>query len=83
MNNKFKTKAGRLTPYSFMCGYIEQIDKNNKRVTLWHEHNTYHVRAHDFSNNTRLVWDTYKTLTEARNGYSKAKKQFIRGQKNE
>jgi hypothetical protein len=67
----FRTPAGRLTPYAFACGYIEQEERNNVRVTLWQEASTWHVRAHDFAAGARVFWDVYETLSEARKRYDK------------
>ncbi len=73
----FKTKAGRLTPYALACGYIEQLDFNHRRVTLWLEHCVYHVRSHDFQSNQRLSWETFESLTLARKEYDKIKRGLL------
>ena len=72
----FKTKAGRVTPYALACGYIEQFEANGKRVTLWAEHGSLHVRAHDFKNHNRIFWDCPDTLTQARKRFDVAKREI-------
>lgn len=73
---KFRTKSGRLTPYAFACGYIEQRDlpgANDRRVTLWREGGPlYQVRANDFTKGERMFWDSFETLTAARKRYDRA-----------
>lgn len=65
--SKFKTNKGRLTPYAFACGYIEQKETNNVRVTLWHEGGPYyHVRAHDYNVHARIFWLSFARLIDAR-----------------
>jgi hypothetical protein len=66
---KFKTKAGRLTPYSFHCGYIEKYDGDKFHCELYHDC-IYHVRL--IPNGTKWTeWKTFETLTEARKQYAK------------
>ena len=69
MNNRFKTKANRLTPYALSCGYLEVAEYNGIRVTLCAESVGYHVKAFDHVNLVRVFWDTFTTLTEARKKY--------------
>lgn len=68
----FRTKAGRLTPWAFACGYLEQVDRDGRRITLWAEGDCYHVRAHDFDTHTRLFWRSYERLTEARADFDRS-----------
>jgi hypothetical protein len=71
MRPRFKTKAGRLTPYAFACGYLERRPlASGADVTLWGEHGCYHVRAH--GPDGRIFWDSFHTLTEARKRYANA-----------
>ena len=71
--DKFKTKAGRLTPYALACGYLEQFERDGNQVTLWHEGGPcFHVRQHDFKNHERVFWDSFPTLGAARRRYDKA-----------
>ena len=71
-NPKFYTKNGQLTRYGLACGYIERHESNSQRVTLWLEHNAWHVLAHDFLHG-RLFWESHPTLTEARRLFSKTR----------
>lgn len=56
----FYTGKGDLTPYSFLCGYIEQ----RGRMSLSKEHGIYHVKG--FDQNEKHVHESYDTLYEAR-----------------
>lgn len=73
----FKTSTGRCTPYALACGYIEQFEANEKRVTLWSEHGTLHVRAHDFKAHKRIFWDCPETLAQARKRFDSAKREIL------
>lgn len=67
--DRFKTAAGRLTPYALACGYIETRKLAfyaDATVTFWHEHGALHVRAHDRENGKRLFWATPETVSQAR-----------------
>jgi hypothetical protein len=67
MDNKFRNKKGRLTPYAFACGYVEQKDLNGVQITLWNEGGPcYHVRAHDFNTHERVFWESFPRLSDAR-----------------
>ena len=71
--DKFRTKAGRLTPYALACGYIEQHEAADIRTTLWHEGGiVYHVRQHDFNKGERVFWECFERLTDARRCYDNA-----------
>jgi len=76
---KFRTKTGRLTAYSFACGYIEQKAKGELETTIWHEHGTYHVRQHDHNPKTwgRRFWECFDTLAQARNCFNRAAGRLI------
>ena len=65
---KFKTARGRLTPYSFACGYIERKGTGDNRACLEQEHGVYHVKG--FKNGVRF-WETFDTLTQARKFYDR------------
>ena len=60
---KFRTKTGRLTAYSFACGYVERMGEGDNRKCLEQEHGVYHVKG--FKNGIRF-WETFETLTDAR-----------------
>ena len=61
---KFRTKAGKLTRYSFACGYIEtkEID-NETRGTISLEPNGYHVKG--FKNGVHF-WEIFERVKDAR-----------------
>ena len=72
MTDKFRTKAGRLTPYALACGYIERKETETLRLDLWHEGACFHVRANDTT--ARLLWECFDTLTQARKFYDFSRK---------
>ncbi len=79
---RFRTGAGRLTPYALACGYLEQRqcelrtgDLTEKvEITLWQESpgvRSYHVRANALTPDgkavdRRLFWLTYPLINDAR-----------------
>jgi hypothetical protein len=71
--SELKTK-GRLTAYAFACGYLEQTERKSRRVQLYHEHGTYHVRGFDFAQHERICWECFDSLTQARRYYDKQAK---------
>ena len=75
MVDKFRTKRGDLTPYALACGYEQQQEINNIRVSLWGNGGpVYHVRAHDFNTHARVFWKSSLKLTECRQWY----KQYVK-----
>lgn len=77
MKPKFYNKKGQLTRYALACGYIERIDKNNIILELWTEGGPLiHVKAFDHNLKIRLFWESFETLTEARNFYDKKRKEI-------
>jgi len=69
MKNKFKTKAGLLTPYALHCGYIQTFGGDNGRVTLWHEGGPlYHVRGEN--------WESFEKLKDARKQFNLEKRKI-------
>jgi hypothetical protein len=68
---QIRNDKNQLTAYGFACGYIEELEYNNRRIQLWHEHGTYHVRAHDYNTHTRLFWECFDKLADARRYYNK------------
>lgn len=70
-SKEFYNKKSELTGYALACGYIEKIERNSVSLTLWKEHLYYHVRKHDHNTGTRLLWNSYLTLTETRKDYNK------------
>jgi hypothetical protein len=71
--DKFRTKAGRLTPYALACGYVERKSVDNVETTLWHEGGpVFHVRKHDFNVHSRIFWESFPKLSDARKCFDKA-----------
>jgi hypothetical protein len=78
---QFRTSTGRLTAYSFSCGYRERrsTDKdgygnNGLDTEIYHDGAVYHVRQHDRRTEAtkfRVVWKPYRTLAEARNLFNR------------
>lgn len=66
-----------LSRYNLCCGYVQVHEEKGIRLTMWHEHNTYHVRAHNHTEHVRLFWDVFETLTDARKRFSRAKKELF------
>ncbi len=77
-------KAGtlRLAYYEFLCGYAQRVETPDCTVsagislTLWMEHRTFHVRAHNFTTDERIFWDSFDTMTQANRRFFKAKKEL-------
>jgi hypothetical protein len=76
---RFYNAKGELTSYGLSCGYIQRHELNGINITLWKEHNCYHVRGHNHNTSNRLFWNSYSTLTPARKDYNKAIRLYIRG----
>ena len=61
-------KNGTPTAYGFACGYHAQRHPEGTHlvtVTIWKEHGVFHVRAHDFTDQRRLCWNTFRLVNEA------------------
>lgn len=56
----FYTGEGDLTPYAFLCGYVER----RASMTLEREHGFYHVKGLD--QDEKHVYKTFEQLSEAR-----------------
>jgi len=70
----FHNKDNSLTVYALRCGYIEEAEKDNIRITLEWDSCCYAIKAYNHNNHTRLAWDNADTVKEARKIY----KQLIR-----
>lgn len=72
---KFYNADGSLTRYGFACGYTENADNNGLHLSMWLEHNCWHVRLHSETTG-RVFWDTFDNnqLTQARKRYNDAKR---------
>lgn len=73
---RFYNADGSLTRYGLACGYIESTREGNSHLTIWLEHNCYHVRL--TNDNGRVFWDTFDSnqLTQARKRYNQAKREL-------
>ena len=58
----FYTKRGKLTRYSFACGYVEFNKDRTKNLSQ--EHHVYHVKG--FDSNDHPIWRSFDNLGEAR-----------------
>lgn len=71
----------RLTYYEFNCGYVQRVESNDCTLdsgislTLWKEHNKFHVRAHNYATG-RIFWDSFDTMTQANKRFFKAAKSL-------
>ena len=95
---KFKNADGTLTAYALRCGYCETlpchdvISAQQKHlddlgrevtVTLWHEHDHFHVRRSDWfllrnvHNLAAHAWDTCMTLSEARKRFDALQRGYL------
>lgn len=73
---KTHSKNGNPTAYGFACGYIQRQTKLTKETNarlltkeLYKEGGVYHVRQ--FNDSTRILWDSFHTLAEAKISYNK------------
>jgi hypothetical protein len=77
-----KTKNGFTSEYGFMCGYIETIQTEKTKLTMYYEHGIYHIQAYRndlkrlMTRNDCKIWNSYETLTEAKKEYKKLVKIF-------
>lgn len=60
----------KLSAQQLACGYVQLAEGNDYRLTMWMEHGTYHVRLHnhapDYRVAGRCMWESFRTMTEAR-----------------
>lgn len=75
---RMKNKDGQLSSYALLCGYVQKIEKNNRSLTLFMEHEHYHVIYFDHETGER-EWCTYEIneLTIARNTFKHFKKIYL------
>ena len=66
----------RITLFELACGGVRSQYVGRINITLWQEHGTYHVRAHDHGNSKRLWWDSYNKLGAADLSYEKHVKEL-------
>lgn len=75
------TTTGRISAYGFSCGYCERHTNNGKRIELYMDGNTYHVRMFDDWKSLplrRVSWDVFDPdqLKQARKRYNQLKRQI-------
>ena len=83
----FRTSTGRLTAYSFSCGYRERrstdrdgYGKNGLDTEIYHDGAVYHVRQHDRRsrrNSVPSLLASYRTIAEARNLFNRQRGKLI------
>lgn len=66
------------TKYQLACGDVDRFTLGGHNVTLWQEHGVYHVRWHNHNTQRRMVWLSFRTLTEARKALSRARRLLRR-----
>lgn len=79
MLDAFRTKNGRLKPYALACGYMEEKEAGAVRLQLWADSGVYHVKAFDFAKHSRIFWQCFDTLTQARRFYDAQARQLFKG----
>ena len=75
--DKFKTKAGRLTPYALACGYIETIETGDVTLSLFLDGCT-HVQARS-DEKGRFLWECFDTITQGRRFFDAQARQLRKG----
>ena len=75
--NKFKTKAGRFTPYALACGYIETKEAGGVTLALFID-GCAHVQARS-DEKGRFIWECFDTLTQARRFFDAQARQLKKG----
>ncbi len=66
-------KDGTPTEYGFDCGHQQTETIGDCTASLYKEHGTYHVRAHDHGTHTRIMWQTFTAIPDARKAYYEAR----------
>jgi len=77
---KFYNKNGSLTAYSFACGYIEKLERDNKQTQLFLDGGVWHVKGYDFNKHERITWECFDYLTPARKYFAQLNKQVFSNQ---
>ena len=70
--NDFYNKSGGLTVYGLSCGYIERIGYDHGAVTMWREHEVYHVKRTSRFIDGRAIqeaWLVFNKVGDARRAY--------------
>ena len=74
MSPRFYLATGELSSYGFACGYVEVKEFDGIRLSMWKEHNAFHVRA--YKNSYIQFWDVFDSVGLARKRYRKAIKEL-------
>ena len=76
INNKFRTKKGDLTVYSFVCGYVQWASLTGKEIDHWengkrmyYEGSVYQVQH--FKDGQRIEWESFDRIGDARKFYNR------------
>jgi len=75
--DKFRTKAGRLTPYALACGYIETKEAGGVTLSLFLDGCT-HVQARS-DEKGRFLWESFDTITQGRRFFDAQARQLKQG----
>lgn len=75
---KFYTTNGRLTAYSFGCGYMARSCVNSVHIKMHMEHGVYHIRA--FVDNQRKAWAGTKSNKKAWKIYADMRRRARRNE---
>lgn len=70
------TAEGWLNEYTLMCGYQEELDVDGNWLRLYGDASVYHVRYFSFPTNSRIFWETFEDLTQARNLFATTAKML-------
>lgn len=75
--DKFKTKAGRLTPYALACGYIETKESGGVTLSLFLD-GCPHVQSRS-EEKGRFLWECFDTITQSRRFFDAQAMQLKKG----
>lgn len=71
--SKFYLSDGQLSAYSFACGYIQEA-KGEHYIQMYTE-SVVHIKVFKLDN-TRLEWNSYDTIGEARKAFKALCKKY-------
>lgn len=74
--SEFYLQTGELSSYALACGYMESVWVDSIHITLWREHNAYHVEACDHEGEGILFWGVFDSLSPARKRFRQAIKEI-------
>ena len=66
-------KDGTPSEWGFDCGHQQTETIGSCSAAIYKEHGAYHVRAHDHATHTRLMWQTFTDVNDARKAYHDAR----------